>query len=344
MARRLDSAQPGFAAAFDALLAERRGVAEDVDREAAAIVDAVRTARRRGAARLHRALRQGRAHARAASPFGGRGRRPGPPRRPRPCAMRWRQAAARIEAFHRRLMPADLDYRDEAGRQARRPLAPAGCGRALRPGRHRRLSQHRADERDPRAGRGRRPHRDGRADAGRRARCHGDGRRRDRRRHRDLPRRRGAGDRGAGPRHRDHRAGRQDRGPRQRLGRRRQAARLRHRRHRHDRGAVGDPRGGGRRQRAGLDRRGPALPGRARRRRPGHPDHRRRGLRGTGGGGGRARTWRGCRARTSPPRAGAGTARSSCSAPSTRRRRSSTGSRRSTWSSPWRSLRRWRTR
>ena len=42
MAHRLDSAGAGFAAAFEALLAARRGVAEDVDREAAAIVEGVR--------------------------------------------------------------------------------------------------------------------------------------------------------------------------------------------------------------------------------------------------------------------------------------------------------------
>ena len=41
MARKLDSAGAGFSAAFDALLAARRGVAENVDREAAAIVGAV---------------------------------------------------------------------------------------------------------------------------------------------------------------------------------------------------------------------------------------------------------------------------------------------------------------
>lgn len=114
MARRLDSAHPGFEAAFEALLTERRGVAEDVDREAAAIVDAVREGGdaalldftwrfdRVSLAPAELRLSPGEAAARAAEA---------------PASVRdaLGQAAARIEAFHRRLMPADLDYRDEAG-------------------------------------------------------------------------------------------------------------------------------------------------------------------------------------------------------------------------------------
>ena len=113
-ARRLDSAGTGFAAAFDALLAARRGVAEDVDREAAAIVNAVRqggdavlldyTARFDRIALTPDTIRLSADeiadHAGAA------------PNSVRDALV---QAAERIEAFHQRLMPTDLDYRDEAG-------------------------------------------------------------------------------------------------------------------------------------------------------------------------------------------------------------------------------------
>ena len=110
---------------------------------------------------------------------------------------------------------------------------------------------------------------DGRAGAGRRAEPAGAGGGAARRDRRDLPDRRRAGGRGAGLRHRDDRAGRQDRRPRQRLCRGGQAAGLRPGRHRHDRRPVGDP---GRRrpaQRPGLDRRRPACrrPSTTRRRR-----------------------------------------------------------------------------
>ena len=114
MARRLDSAGAGFAAALDALLVDRRGVADNVDREAAAIVDAVReggdtalldyTARFDRIALTPDTLRlsadERTTHAAAAS------------NSVRDALV---QAAERIEAFHRRLMPADLDYRDHAG-------------------------------------------------------------------------------------------------------------------------------------------------------------------------------------------------------------------------------------
>ena len=128
MARRLDSAGAGFVAAFEALLAARLGVAEDVDREAAAIVGAVRTGG--DAALLDYTARFDRialtpatirisaedvaSHAAAA------------PNSVRDALV---QAAERIEAFHRRLLPADLDYRDDAGVRlgARwRPLDAAG--------------------------------------------------------------------------------------------------------------------------------------------------------------------------------------------------------------------------
>ncbi len=114
MAHKLDSAGAGFSAAFDALLAARRGVAEDVDREAAAIVDAVRaggdaalldyTARFDRIALTPDTIRlsAGEAAAQAATA-------------PKAVRDALTQAAERIEAFHARLMPADLDYRDQAG-------------------------------------------------------------------------------------------------------------------------------------------------------------------------------------------------------------------------------------
>ena len=114
MARRLDSAGAGFAAAFAALLGDRQGSAGAVDRAAAAIVEAVRTG---GDAALLAYTRR----------FDRVSLAPGDIRvgadeaaeraRTVPAATRraLEEAAARIEAFHARLMPADLDYRDDAG-------------------------------------------------------------------------------------------------------------------------------------------------------------------------------------------------------------------------------------
>ena len=114
MARRLDSTGAGFAAAFDALLAARRGVAQNVDREAAAIVYAVReggdavlldcTARFDRIALTPDTMRLS-DDERTASAVAA----------PNSVRDALAQAAERIEAFHRRLMPSDLDYRDDAG-------------------------------------------------------------------------------------------------------------------------------------------------------------------------------------------------------------------------------------
>ena len=114
MARRLDSAGAGFTAAFDALLAARRGVADDVDREAAAIVDAVQgggdaaliefTRRFDRVALTPETIRlpADEVATRAAAA-------------PEPVRRALKDAARRIEAFHARLMPTDLDYRDDVG-------------------------------------------------------------------------------------------------------------------------------------------------------------------------------------------------------------------------------------
>ena len=226
---------------------------------------------------------------------------------------------------------------DDAGVGSARAGAPVDAVGALRAGRHRGLSVLGADERDP--GQGRRassgivmvvPTPDGVLNPLVLAAAAA------RRRRRDLPHRRRAGGGGARLRHRDDRAGRQDRRPGQRLCRRRQAARLRPGRHRHDRRPVGDP---GRRrppQRSRLDRRRPAVAGRARRRGAVDPDHRRRRLRR-----------RGRRRRRAPARSAAARATSPRAswrdngaiiagrATGTRRRRWSTASRPSI--SSWRS-------
>jgi histidinol dehydrogenase len=111
---RLDAAAPGFANAFAALLAAKRETAEDVDAAAAAIIADVAA---RGDAALidytrrfdrltltRETLRIPAAEIAAAS---------------KKCSdetlAALRLAAERIESYHRRQLPADLDYRDAAG-------------------------------------------------------------------------------------------------------------------------------------------------------------------------------------------------------------------------------------
>jgi histidinol dehydrogenase len=113
---RLDAAAPGFAAAFAGLLAAKRETAADVDAVVAAIVDDVVA---RGDAALidytrrfdrltltAETLRIPAAEIAAAA---------------RQCddetLAALRLAAERIESYHRRQLPADLDYRDSAGVQ-----------------------------------------------------------------------------------------------------------------------------------------------------------------------------------------------------------------------------------
>jgi histidinol dehydrogenase len=114
MPRRLVSGTPGFAGEFAALLDDKRETAADVDAAVAAIIESVR---RHGDAalidltRLHdrveltaRTLRVPAAEIEAAA---------------RACSADTLQAldlaAERIEAYHRRLLPGDLDYVDAAG-------------------------------------------------------------------------------------------------------------------------------------------------------------------------------------------------------------------------------------
>ncbi|MSO85583.1 MAG: histidinol dehydrogenase [Rhodospirillales bacterium] len=114
MAARLDARQPGFAAAFARLLAAKRETAADVDADVAAIVAEVRSA---GDAALIAMTRK----------FDGF--------EPTPATLRvsadeiaraaeacpgetvaaLKLAAGRIEDFHRRQVPADLEVRDPAG-------------------------------------------------------------------------------------------------------------------------------------------------------------------------------------------------------------------------------------
>jgi histidinol dehydrogenase len=125
---RLDAAAPGFAAAFAAFLAAKRETAADVDAVVAAIIDDVVA---RGDAALidytkrfdrltltAETLRIPAVEITAAA---------------RQCddetLAALRLAAERIESYHRRQLPADLDYRDAAGVQlgARwRAIAAAG--------------------------------------------------------------------------------------------------------------------------------------------------------------------------------------------------------------------------
>ena len=114
MPLRLDAAAPDFAASFAALLAAKRAAAEDVDGVAAAIIADVAA---RGDAALidytrrfdrvtltPETLRIAPAEIAAAA------------RQCDPATLAaLRLAAVRIEAYHRRQLPADMDYRDETG-------------------------------------------------------------------------------------------------------------------------------------------------------------------------------------------------------------------------------------
>ena len=128
MPRRLDARAPGFEAVFAALLEDKRETAADVDAAVAEIIDSVR--RRGDAALLELTQRFDRVEL-----------SPRTLRIPvaeiedavRGCAAESLQAldlaARRIEAYHRRLLPADLDYVDAEGIRlgARwRPLVSVG--------------------------------------------------------------------------------------------------------------------------------------------------------------------------------------------------------------------------
>ena len=112
--RRLDAREPGFAQAFAALLDAKRGAEDAADKAAGEIVDAVRAegdaALLRYTERFDRlkldaaSLRVGAAEIEAAAA-----------RAAGPALDALRLAAERIADYHRRLLPADLDYTDAAG-------------------------------------------------------------------------------------------------------------------------------------------------------------------------------------------------------------------------------------
>ena len=257
MAITLRTSDPGFEAAFRALLAAKRESAADVDGVVARIIDDV--AERGDAALVEYTNRFDRVSLTAATlRLGPDEIAAGADAAPPDTVAALRVAAERIESLSSPAAAVRHRLRRRRRGAARAALAADRGGRALRAGRHGGLSLVGADERDPGQGRRGRAARDGGAGAGRRAEPAGAGGGASRRDRRDLPGRRGAGDRGAGLRHRDDRAGRQDRRPRQRLCRGGEAAGLRPGRDRHDRRPVGNP---GRRrpaQRPGLDRRRPA--------------------------------------------------------------------------------------
>ncbi len=256
-------------------LAEPRGSPADVDAAVAAVIEAVRAEGLEAVLRFRRQFDGAdlTAETLRVSPRGDRRRAP------RPATAEVREAlafaAGRIRAYHERQRPADGGFTDDAGRRARLALDAAGGGGHLCAGRPGGLSLHGADERGPGQGRRRGPHRHGHA-----ARAPGSRRCWPRPRRPASPRS-GAS---AGPR----RWRRWPSGP-GRSGRwTRSSAPATPMSPRPSGGVygvvgidalagpVGDRRGGRRRQRSGLDRRRPSVPGRARSGRPIDPDHRRR--------------------------------------------------------------------
>ena len=310
MALFLDAGAADFEAKFAALLAAKREAATDVDDAVAKIIADVRA--RGDAALKEYSLRFDRIDFEAQSLRVSAGEIDAAlAASPAEAIAALEFAHARILAYHRRQAPRDESFTDALGvKLGWRWTADLG-GRALRAGGRGELSLLGADERGAGQSRGLRADRDGRAGAGRPAQSAGAGGGAHRRRRRDLPRRRRAGDRGAGLWHGDDRAGGQDRRARQRLCRGGQAAGVRRRRHRHDRRTFRGRRAGRRRRRSRLRRRRPAGPGRARRGGAIDPDHRRRPARPPGRRRGRAGSSASCRAQRSPARAGATTARSS---------------------------------
>jgi histidinol dehydrogenase len=114
VARRLHSAEPGFAAAFEAVLLAKREAEADVDDVVRAILDDVRV--RGDAALLEYTARFDRLDTTAASlAVTAEELAEAEGRCDRAALDALRLAAGRIENYHRRQMPADLDYRDEVG-------------------------------------------------------------------------------------------------------------------------------------------------------------------------------------------------------------------------------------
>src|SRR5207249_298055 len=128
MPHTLSTRDPGFEAAFGALLAAKRESASDVDDAVAAIIDAV--AARGDAALIDFTNRFDRARLtperlRLSPDEITAGAALAPPE----TVAALRLAAERIESFHRRQLPASIDYVDAAGvrlGQRWRPIAAVG--------------------------------------------------------------------------------------------------------------------------------------------------------------------------------------------------------------------------
>ena len=114
MPRRLDNADPGFERDFTALVAEKRAAVADVEADVAAIVAAVRA--RGNHALFEYTRRFDRLTLSAETVAVGRAEIEASAGSCAPEALAaLRLAAERIEDYHRRLMPADLDYTDASG-------------------------------------------------------------------------------------------------------------------------------------------------------------------------------------------------------------------------------------
>jgi histidinol dehydrogenase len=125
---RLSTREDGFAAGFRALLDGKRESAAEVDAAVAAIIDDV--ARRGDAALLEYTRRFDRVDLAPASlRVPAQEIAAGAAAIPRETAMALEVAAERIESFHRRQLPAPIDYVDDAGvRLAQRWTAIASVG------------------------------------------------------------------------------------------------------------------------------------------------------------------------------------------------------------------------
>jgi histidinol dehydrogenase len=114
VARRLHSAEPGFEAAFEAVLLTKRDAEADVDDVVRAILEDVRA--RGDAALLEYTARFDRLDTTADGLAVTAAELAEAEGRCDPAALEaLRLAAGRIEDYYRRQMPADLDYRDSAG-------------------------------------------------------------------------------------------------------------------------------------------------------------------------------------------------------------------------------------
>ena len=176
----LDSGAQDFAAAFAKFLAAKRELAADVDAAVAAIIDDVRT--RGDAALIEQTKRLDKLDLTPATLRVTAAEIDAAVTQCKPAALEaLRFAKARIEDYHLRQRPADLDYTDASGVKLGWRYRPDQRGRPLRARRHGGLSVLGADERGAGESRGRRAHRDGRAVAGRRAQSAGARRGADRR-------------------------------------------------------------------------------------------------------------------------------------------------------------------